>query len=344
MSLRELRTLAILTAIVLALTALVVNLKQQGDDQEYFGTLWLEDMDLNVVTRIEVIGPGNLPQVTLVRRPEGWGVEQREHYPAQVGVIRSLLLELSEAKRLERKTDDPTQHAQLGLGEIGAAGARGQQMILQTDDGTRTLRIGVSPSGRNATYVRTVDDDQSWLVDRTFRIPLEPRRWLAPDLIDIDIEQVLRMQIEHPDGERLEATRASGGELRFEAVNLPEGRQLKNGFVFNRLANAITTLSLEDVMPAARAERHLVDVIETRYELAQGYTLVARLFSRDTERYALFGVIQGTGIRDAHRVEAQRLARHLAGWAFRVPSFAYDSMALRWADVLAEPPQASEGE
>ena len=344
MSFRELKTLAVLTFVVLALTVATLNFQSGGKDREYLGMLWLEELDLNAVTRIEVAGPGNQTQVTVERRPEGWGVEQRDHYPAQVGIIRSLLLELSEAKRLERKTSDPDQQAQLGLGSIEAAGARGKQVTLLTGDGALTLRIGISPSGRKATYVRTGGDDQSWLVDRTFRIPPEPKRWLAPELVDIGMDQIIRMQVEHPDGERIEGQRAAGGDVRFDVINLPEGAQPKNEFVLNRMASAITTLSLEDVMPATHAKSHWGEAILAQYDLAQGYTLKARLFSVGDDRYVHFEAVLGAGMSSEHRAQARSLSTRLKDWAFRVPSFAYDSMALRWLDILAEPPQDGKGE
>ena len=335
MNRRELIILAVLTGAVLFLTASMYNIRYQSGDQEYMGTLWLENLDINAVTRIDVIGPGNMPQVSLERRPEGWGVVQRQHYPANVGAIRSLLLDLSEVELLERKTSDPAQHAQLGLGGIERLEAKGQQITLHSAESARSVRIGASPDGRSATYVRSVGDDQGWLVDRTFTIPGEPRRWLDPELLDIGMEHIRRMEVVHPDGERIEGQRAEGaGDVKFTVLDLPEGAVLKSEYALNRMASAITSLSLEDVMPASQAEVHLEDAARARYEFYQGYSLEARLFPVDVERYARFAVHLGEDMSDEDRTRASMLARHLEDWAFRIPSFAHDSMALRWADIL----------
>ena len=335
MNRRELIILALLTGVVLFLTASMYNIRYQSGDQEYMGTLWLENLDINAVTRIDVIGPGNMPQVTLERRPEGWGVVQRQHYPANVGAIRSLLLDLSEVELLERKTSDPAQHAQLGLGGIERLEAKGQQITLHSAESARSVRIGASPDGRNATYVRSVGDDQGWLVDRMFTIPSEPRRWLDPELLDIGMEHIRRMEVVHLDGERIEGQRAEGaGDVKFTVLNLPEGAELKSEYALNRMASAITSLSLEDVMPASQAEVYLEDAARARYEFYQGYSLEARLFPVDVERYARFAVHLGEDMSDEDRTRASMLARHLEDWAFRIPSFAHDSMALRWADIL----------
>ncbi len=335
MNRRELGRLATLTGVVLLATAVMYNLRSQSGDQDYIGALWLENLDINAVTRIDVTGPGNMPQVSLERRPEGWGVVQRQHYPANVGIIRSLLLDLSEAKFLERKTGDPGQHARLGLGRIEQLEAVGQQVTLHTAEGPRPVRIGMNPDGRSATYVRNADDDQGWLVDRTFTIPNEPRRWLDPELLDIGMERIRRMEVVHPDGERIEGQRAEqSADVKFTVLNLPEDAVLKSEYALSRMASAITSLSLEDVMPAAQAAAYLEDAARAWYEIDSGYRLEARLFAVDVERYARFTVHLGEDMSDEDRARASLLARHLEGWAFRIPSFAHDSMALRWADIL----------
>ena len=335
MSRRELGILATLTAVVLLLTAVMHNVRYQSGDQEYLGALWLEGLDINSVTRIDVTGPGNMPQVALERRPEGWGVVQRQHYPANIGTIRSLLLDLSEAKLLERKTRDPAQHAQLGLGGIEQLDAKGQQVTLHSADSSRSVRIGTSPGGRSATYVRDANEDQGWLVDRTFTVPSEPRRWLDPNLLDIGMEQVSRMEVRHPDGERIEGQRMEGAEdVKFAVLNLPEGAVLKSEYALNRMASAITSLSLEDVMPASQTAIYLKDAAWARYEFYQGFSLEVSLFPVGVERYARFAVHLGEDMSEESRAQANLLARHLENWAFRIPSFAYDSMALRWPDIL----------
>ena len=331
---RELGILALAAAAMAALAAAALHLHQRpaADGR---GEPWLAGLDVNAVTRVDLYGAGKTLQVSLERRPEGWGVAQRQHYPAAVGRLRELLLGLAEARLLERKTDDPAQHAQLGLGDIAAAAAGGRLLELAAADRVWRLRLGAPASGRQATYVRRAEQDQCWLIDRTFALDEAPRRWLEPALLDIGMERVRGFRIAHPDGETVAGRRAEGPEApRYAPQDLPAGRSLKSAYALNRAAAAIAGLSLEDVMPASQALRHLERAARIRYELDAGFALEARLFAVGTERYARFSVAAGDGLEPAARREADELARRFRGWAFRVPNFAYDSMALRWADVL----------
>ncbi len=334
MSLRELKILAAVTVTTLLLALLTLSLKMSAQHDERLGQLWLDGLDVNAVHRIEITGPNN-QEVALERRAQGWTVVQREHYPARISMIRTLLLDVSEARLFERKTDDAEQHAQLGLGKIGQPQAQGQQIKL-IGGGVRVIRIGTQPSGRNATYVRHSNEEQAWLVDRTFTIPMEPRRWLEPELLDIRLEQMHRITITHADGEKVRGER-DAEEVRFAPLNLPSGKVLKNEMALNRIASAITSLSLEDVMSATEAGAHVRDA-KTRieYDLYEGYILKAQLFAIEEQRYAYFTVQVKDGARQEYRDAAAALAARLEGWAFRIPSFAYDSMALRWADLTED--------
>lgn len=334
MSPRELGVLALAAAVMAALTAVAFQLQHRPADDGR-GELWLDGLDVNAVTRVDLYGAGRTLQVSLERRPEGWGVAQRQHYPAATGRLRGLLLDLAEARLLERKTDDPAQHAQLGLGDIAAAEAGGRLLELAAPDRVWRLRLGAAASGRTATYARLADQDQCWLIDRTFALDEAPRRWLEPELLDIGMQRVRGFRIAHPDGETVAGRRAEDGEApRYAPRGLPAGRSLQGAYALNRAAAAIAGLSLEDVMPASRALRHLDRATRIRYELDAGFALEARLFAAGAERYARFSVAAGDGLEPAARREADELARRFRGWAFRVPNFAYDSMTLRWADVL----------
>ena len=331
---RELGVLALAAAAMTALTAVAFQLQHRTADDGR-GALWLAGLDVNAVARVDLYGAGRVLQVSLERRPEGWGVAQRQYYPAAVGRLRGLLLDLAEARLLERKTDDPAQHAQLGLGDIAAAEAGGRLLELAAGDRVWRLRLGAPASGRSATYARLADQDQCWLIDRTFALDGEPRRWLETELLDIGMERIRGFRIAHPDGETVAGRRAEDRDApRYAPQGRPAGRSLKSAYALNRAAAAIAGLALEDVMPASRALRHLDRAARIRYELDAGFALEARLFAAGTERYARFSVAAGDGLEPAARREADALAQRFRGWAFRVPNFAYDSMALRWADVL----------
>ena len=337
---RELGILALATAAMAALAAAALHLHHRPA-ADGGGEPWLAGLDVNAVTRVDLYGAGRTLQVSLERRPEGWGVVQRQHYPAAIGRLRTLLLDLAEARQLERKTDDPAQHAQLGLGDIAAADAGGRLLELVTPDRVWRLRLGAPASGRSATYARFADQDQCWLIDRTFALDAAPRRWLEPALLDIGMQRVRGFRITHPDGEAVAGRWSQDAEApRYAPQGLPSGRSLQSAYALNRVAAAIAGLTLEDVMPASQALAHLDRAARIRYELDAGFALEARLFALGAERYARFAVAAGDGLEPAARREADTLARRFRGWAFRVPDFAYDSMALRWADVL----EAGDGE
>ena len=330
----EFRALALLTLLMVATAVYWTVFRQTLGEDPATGTLWLEEFEINEVTRIDLIGPGGQHKITLEHRPEGWGVLQRQHYPANVGKIRRLLLSLESARILERKTQDPAQHARLGLENIDQPTATGSQIQLHFEERSLHLRIGNKTDG-NTTYVRQTDG-QSWLVNQEFDVSLEPRRWLDRTLMDIPMERIRRLRIVHPDGQVIEGERRARDRAELEIVNLPPGRSARNEFVLNRVLSAITALSLEDVITQSEALRYLDKTVQVEYELYNGSTLQVSLFSVNEARYARFTWHSDKDLDEGHRQEGEELARRFKGWAFRIPSFAYDSMGQRWSDLLDE--------
>ena len=140
---------------------------------------------------------------------------------------------------------------------------------------------------------------------------MEPRRWLEPELLDISLNQMHRITIVHTDGEEILSERARE-EARFVPLNLPEGKVLKNEMAMNRIASAITSLSLEDVMPEEEAQEYLRDS-QTRieYDLYEGYILAAQLYAIEEQRYAYFTV----QIKEGRVARASRGRNQIGGTA-----------------------------
>ena len=341
MTVREIRILALLTGAMLLLTVLAHQFRH-ASSMEGIGELWLEGLDVNAVSRIELVGGGERARVSLVLGDAGWGVEQRRMYPAEISRIRRLLLDLSEAKVVERKTDDPEQYAQLGLRDIAHPDARGVLLKLTQAGEVRVLRLGNQPAGRTATYVRAGDDDQCWTVNREIAPAGDPAQWLRPQLLDLPADKVQRVRVAHADGETVEGARDDGGGA-LTPRGLPAGAALKDAQALLRIANAATALELRDVLPEDEAPEPDGDAARVEFEMLSGYTVRAQLFARGEAHYARFTVQQSKRMSAKARADATALEQRVRGWVFQIPSFAYTSMTVRWSDLTESEGDAAAG-
>jgi len=365
---KSLVTLAILV-VVAALAAAWLDRTPAPDAGQEIGSLLYPELggSVNEVDRIGLdFGAG---PVTLQRATTGWQVAEMSDYRADSGKIRQLLLQLAEAKILERKTANPDYYHRLGVAQPGedveGAGVpvalHGPTPPVSLIVGRRETRAGYG------TYVRRSDETQSYLVDAELDAGAAAGDWVDGDIIDIDAELVREVTINHADGESL---RLLGIEGRLTLAELPQGRELSGPAATDPIGRALSSLTLEDVVPEAEFDGGEPIAVST-YGLSDGRVITVRAWQRDADRYLALGVALTASAEDTAQPDAERepedpaermaeseaaadqepaadqtaaqkadvetVARQQArmtGWVYKVPVRKYDQIVRRTEDLL----------
>lgn len=209
---------------------------------------------VNDLDWLRVTGPGGEVVATLNRDDEYWRVAEVEGYPADWGRLRTLLVDLAQAEVVEQKTDNPQYYDRLGVQGIDDPDAGGVLLEFDSASGLPGLIIGKRAQGLEGQYARLQDSAASVLVDRVLDVPQDRASWLDRDIVDISDAEVVEVDIRHPDGERVVARKVSADDENFELQGVPEGRTIRSAWTVNSLANALSALTLEEVIPADRLD------------------------------------------------------------------------------------------
>lgn len=358
MNLRSTRILAVVAAALL-LGVLLVNVTEESYEIEEQGLLLpgLEE-SLNAVTAVRIAQGES--SVTLERGDSTWTVADRDGYPADVPELRSALVALAEAGKLEAKTANPDRHEALGL-----AGAESTRVSLAGDDVDTAVILGGVAQESNR-YARLDGEDRAWLIDRNPELPADPTEWLVAGLLDIKAADVASIEIRHADGETVRIARGAD-EDRLAPENLPEGRELSYASVVNPVGGALSNLELEDVRPAdgVDAEPDVTAVYRTRdglvvtlerHPVDEGawYTIEAGAAAPAAEPPPETGdpsdddtAEDGRSGEDGTETpppeeRAAAINAKTSGWLYRLPEFKSEQLTKRWEDLLA--PLDEDGE
>ena len=279
--------------------------------------------------------------------------------------------ERTDAELVEAKTARPENYPALGVVTPGEEGASGVRVSLDGVAGAQPFVVG--NAARGGSYVRRIDEGQSWLSDTDVSVDTDPTDWLDRDIMDIAAADVVSVEIRHPDGEIVSAQRNG---VNLQLAQLPEGKVPTGPAAVNPLAGVLSLLRCDDVQSAASFDAADLEPVEAVWTSADGIVVEARLYSRDDARYAAFDVrfeppppasdaadadaaesepgaspaeaavadkdaataVESDGARD----EAQRIAARTAGWVYRLPTAKYRQMTRRANDFLrlgsARPP------
>lgn len=197
------------------------------------------------VDTISIRKAGNELVATLRRQDQQWTLEERE-FPADSAALRTLMLNLVEARRVEQKTANPELYDRLGVEEVTGADARGVQLLIEGGGDPIELIIGDNTTRGDGTYLRVSGDPASWQVDRNIAVDKSTANWLQRDLTDIDPNRVAQASVRRGD-EVVEVRAAAAEDGDHELVNLPKGREPASEYVADALAGFLQGLRFEDL-------------------------------------------------------------------------------------------------
>jgi hypothetical protein len=268
--------------------------------------------------------------------------------------LKKLLVDLSRAEIIEAKTANPDYYDRLGVQDVSSQGASGLMIEFAQDSGLPSLIVGKAAQGRTGQYVRLKESAASALIDRQLDIPEEQSSWLDEAIIDINDAEVVEVTIGHPDGETVKISKVSADDENFELQDIPEGRKIKSDWTVNAPANALAALTLEAVAPQQEldwsaplrfsvmtADGLLVET-EVAADPGDGESAEAGGQYWIRLKAGLYTTAVGhgeeTGAGAPETVSrAESINAKVAGWAYRIPKYKFDSMSKRMADLLLAP-------
>jgi hypothetical protein len=108
---------------------------------------------LAAVDKVTISGAGNRVIATLERGEQQWRLVERD-YPADANALRSLLLNLAEARRVEAKTAKPELYGRLGVEDTGDADAKGVKLEIAGGGEPLAVILGQNVASGTGTYLR----------------------------------------------------------------------------------------------------------------------------------------------------------------------------------------------
>lgn len=223
----------------------------------------------------------NKNAVTLSKGEKGWAVIEKNGYPADVGKLRGLLLQLAETKLLQEKTSNPQRYPDLGVDDITSKDAKGIMVSLDGLGKPTQLLIGNQSSQGNGTFVRRPEDKQSWLAQANISLERDAAAWLDKTLVDINAERIAEISVAKPGNKSLRLYKEKPDLADFQLVDKPIGRELESASV-NQLASVLSSLTLSDVVPRQAAQAPGEDqLLKAQYKTLDGIMVDIKSWSQN---------------------------------------------------------------
>ena len=282
------RSVKILAVVVIVLFGLLFALNREDRRDPRDGSdLLFPDLKarLNDLTQVTVTDADET--ITLKREGEAenahWIVPERAGYSADTGKLRTLLVALADAKKVEQKTSDPELYERLGVADPREDGGEGVLVTAGEGDASTSLILGDSAQ-QDFRYARVPEQVESWLIDQNPVLPEDSAGWLLSEIVNIESSRIRSVLIRHSDDEVVGIHKENSDDTNFEVENIPEGRELTYPSVANGIAGALSNLTLEDVRkPTEDAEASATAEFTTFDGLAIRLSVVSENVAGDSD-------------------------------------------------------------
>lgn len=284
-------------AVLLVATALVVGLatwlaSRSRGGSEARSDLWLPGLraELDEVRVVHLTGAGNRRLVTIEQDGGGFVVVERDRYRADTAALRTLLMQMANARRIEAKTSRAGQHAALGVESIASAKAAGVRVGIEGPGKPLSLTIGRTAAQLGGgTFVRTGEEAQSWLVSGDMVVEREPQRWLEKRIVDIPAARIDRIDVIAP-GQGFALVRVpsttkapADGDAPTDSFVIEDigTDEMASPYASDAISSALSELDLVDVHARKSAPAPGKGASVLRFVLRNGVTVIATAWQKD---------------------------------------------------------------
>ena len=353
---KKLNSLTVLFIVtVLMVVLMLITVQTEEDSGDDYAVLYPELFEqLNDVDTIEFTSLED--SFTMYREGEDWYIKERWNFPADFNLVKRALIDISEAKILERKTDQPEFYMQLGV-EGAEQGGSSTEITLKAGDKTVAgIILGLERQipnniGARQFYVRRMGEERSWLAEGYLNINPVMLNWIKSEVVNVARERIAQLNIIQPNGETL--TLINLGEK--DKFGLPEFLH-KTTFKYEQLgydmAGTLFQLKMEDVQPLNEFSRGDSEVVTAEFITFDGLKVITKTSFIDGFYYTQLNAefderliqkapadIQEAGVllaADDVKQEVAKLNKQFDGWVYRFGGFVGTNLMRAKADTVVE--------
>lgn len=336
--------LAAITLTMVVTAVVVVSEERSPTSMSNEKLLPMLSENINNATAITI--GSNRYRTELERDGDTWRIANSDGYPALFDKVRSLLINLTELRTKERKTDNPELYHYLDVQETDVRDSNSTRVTVRNSDGEVLADVLLGKARKSKVtglqtglYVRKPDAEHALLVEGQAPVSAKKTDWFNTDTINISSDRVHEVIVKHPNGSRVRAYRDSP-EGNFELDNLPADRRIQSRVALNKFGSVLQQLAARDIRALDQFDFG-GDAVETRVQTYDGLVVNVKSTEIDGDHYANFQVRHDESLRmdfastvtdsEGNKIEvakqAEALQRRLSNWVYQIPGFKYDVLS-----------------
>ena len=331
--------ISIITAAIVVLAIISINLNKSNYGFENRGKLFLDNFtkNINEITTISIRSFEN--NINLVKQNNSYISESS--YPLKKGLWENLITSLSLLRIEELKTNDPSRHSQLNLllpeqnKSKDEDEGYGTKITLKKEDGTIYSSILFGMVDRSVggisggQFARFPNEDQTYLLKGAIRMPTTKSDWFESLLLSIKKDDVQKINLSNKNGiieiqskeNKLSLTIPKPVKFKIDDTQLSDARDVINSFYFYDVKKS--------------KQKYTKDLPTLSYEVKDGLILTISSINSDDEGESWVIINAKSNDKKSEKI-AQEITKKTKGYEFLANIITSDILRWKLKDLAAK--------
>lgn len=331
--------ISIITAAIVVLAIISINLNKSNYGFENRGKLFLDNFTKNVneITTISIRSFEN--NINLVKQNNSYISESS--YPLKKGLWENLITSLSLLRIEELKTNDPSRHSQLNLllpeqnKSKDEDEGYGTKITLKKEDGTIYSSILFGMVDRSVggisggQFARFPNEDQTYLLKGAIRMPTTKSDWFESLLLSIKKDDVQKINLSNKNGiieiqskeNKLSLTTPKSVKFKIDDTQLSDARDVINSFYFYDVKKS--------------TQKYSKNLPTLSYEVKDGLILTISSINSDDEGESWVIINAKSNDKKSEKM-AQEITKKTKGYEFLANIITSDILRWKLKDLAAK--------
>ena len=298
------------------------------------GELIFENIKKELKDIKEINIDNNKTKISIIKDQDIWYMSTKSGYKVKNEIVRKNLIQISELRFFEKKTQDESLYSRLNLDYPNDEDSESKYISIIDNDKKVLVEFILGKKKENGVYIKKIKDKETWLTSGTLDMSSAEEDWLETRIQNIDYKDVKNVSINHLNekNESFSLTKDDKNE-NFLIDNLTKEQIPKSDLIANFIGYFFTNLTFEDVIEREGNVDNKV-IIKINFELFDGVNIFASIYNKDKDKWINID-IESQSVLKLKENEII-FVNNIENWSYKLSSKKYNVSDTKFEDLLVE--------
>ena len=288
--------------------------------------------ELNDIKEINI--DNNKKKISILKDQDIWYMSTKSGYKVKNEILRKNLIQISELRFFEKKTQDELLYSRLNLDYPNDEDSESKYISIIDNDKKVLVEFILGKKKENGVYIKKIKDKETWLTSGTLDMSIAEEDWLETKILNIDYKDVKKVSINHLNkkNKSLSLTKDDKNE-NFLIDKLTKEQIPKSDLIANFIGYLFTNLTFEDVIEREGNIDNKV-IIKINFELFDGVNIFASIYNKDKDKWINIDIESQSVLK--LKENEKIFVNNIENWSYKLSSKKYNVSDTKFEDLLVE--------